>query len=168
MTTKEFLEYYNNTFDSIGKDIILEFFIAFSRFEFALKASNFVKGGERVSANWDTFVNLIANDFNPNSSIELKTATHYIITNPPQVQSLHENNIVWSKRNIEANTPIINKLRLHITDIRNNLFHGGKFNDTFSPENSRNYVLLKSAIIILNNWLELSPEINSNFSLEIS
>lgn len=168
MKTREFLEHFNFTFETEEKELILEFFICFSRFEYALKACNYINGAERITPNWDMYVKTIAKTFDQTKTPELVNAVDYLIKNPPKVQSLNRNKIIWVDRVVDENAPLVNKLRLHISDIRNNLFHGGKFNGTFSPENSRNYMLLQSAIIILNDWLEISPDIYNNFSQPIA
>jgi hypothetical protein len=62
----------------------------------------------------------------------------------------------------------INKLNLSIRDIRNNLFHGGKFNGNYQEDVSRNYILLKNSIIILDEWLSLNETVKQNFLTPIS
>lgn len=166
MNTQQFVEHYENSFDENGRKLILEFFIAFSRFEFALKAENFVLGVDRINADWDRYVGSIL--FNPNATPELRVSVDYILNNPPRVQSIRNNVIVWTNRNFNPNTSDVLKLRYHITDIRNNLFHGGKFNGTFEPENSRNFILVNSALQILNNWLTLNPNVHNQFSQNIN
>ena len=74
----------------------------------------------------------------------------------------------WRDRTFNPNDPEINKLSLSIRDIRNNLFHGGKFNGNYQADISRNYILLKNAIIILNDWLSLSDQVRHNFLEPIS
>src|SRR5690606_25140871 len=151
MSAKEFIEHYNQTFNVEGRNLIQEFFIIFSRFEYALKACNFINGNDRITPNWDAYVVTISDSFKPDKNEILNEAVKYIIENPPKVQAINNHTIIWSDRNLDDNTPLVNRLRLHISDIRNNLFHGGKFNGTFSPENSRNFKLLKNSIIILND-----------------
>lgn len=166
MNTQQFVQHFENTFDENGRRLILEFFISFSRFEFALKAENFVLGVDRINADWDRFIGSII--FNPNATPELQDAVEYILQNPPKVQSIRNNVIVWNDRIFSPNTSDVLKLRYHITDIRNNLFHGGKFNGTFEPENSRNYQLVNGALQILNNWLTLDQNVHHQFSRHIN
>lgn len=167
MPTSEFIERYNQTFNEEGRILIHEFFIIFSRFEYALKACNYISGNDRIRPNWDKYVGTISDKFKPDKNEILSEAVKYIIENPPKVQAINDQTIIWNNRNSDDNTPLVNRLRLHISDIRNNLFHGGKFNGTFSPENSRDFKLLKSCVIILNDWLEISPDIRNQFSKPI-
>jgi len=165
MKTTDFLKQFRSTITPEGTELIFDFFISFSRFECALKASNeFAKATDRkVEANWDKFANSITNIFNPASDNELKVAVDYILGQPPKIQAMVNGQLGWRERVFEngVSTPL--RLCQHIRDMRNNLFHGGKFNGVYQPEISRNHILLKSAITILNNWLDLSPQVRSCF-----
>lgn len=168
MTTEDYFNLFDNDFSADEKRLIIEFFIGFSRFEFALKASGFVNQiGSRVSANWDAFVSSISNNFDQTKSPLLNDAVDFILNHPPRVQTIIGGQIVWINRNIQANEPLINKLRLHISDIRNNLFHGGKFNTSYQAEIARNTELLQSALVILNDWLVLDANVYNNFSTQL-
>jgi hypothetical protein len=164
MTSKRFIESLNKTITVEGQTLMTEFFITFSRFECALKASIFVNGNQdRVSANWDTFVASIAPTFNQAKTANLNTAVDYLIQNPPRVQSLDNGQLSWRDRNFQPNEPLLNKLSQSIRDVRNNLFHGGKFNGNYQQDVSRNFILLKNSITILNEWLELSAVVRQNY-----
>ena len=169
MITKTFIDRLNETITIEGKDLMTEFFITFSRFECALKASTFVNGdNDRVSANWDTFIASIKQPFNSNRTPQLKQCVVYLIQNPPRIQMLSNGQIEWRDRRFQNNDPEINRLSLSIRDIRNNLFHGGKFNGNYQEDVSRNFILLKSAISILNEWLNLNDIVKNNFLEPIS
>ena len=143
---------------------MIEFFIIFSRFECALKASNFANGNnERVSANWYTFINSINPNFDSDKTPELKQAVDYLINNPPKIQNLDNGHLRWRDRPFKENDQLITKLSLSIRDIRNNLFHGGKFHGNYQEDVSRNYILLKNSILILNEWINLNESVKHNF-----
>ena len=175
MHSKKFLAYYNNQFEVTEKELILEFFLSFSRFEYALKACNFINGNSRIAVNWDKYIATISSAFDQtlNKELdetlnkELDEAINFIMTKPPKIQRSIKNKLIWELRIFPKNTSSIKKLRLHITDIRNNLFHGSKLDENLNPATSRNYNLLNSAIIVLNNWLELSPDVKKYFSAPI-
>jgi len=172
MKSKEFLGKVNDKFTVKGRELIIEFFFAFSRFECALKQS--IKyancSSDKVEPNWDKFASEIKDIFDPNSSKSLKEAVDYLISNPPKKQYLDnsDNTLKWKDRVFTGTEPLTNKLGLMIRDIRNNLFHGGKFNGIFSEETSRNYKLLDNALIILNNWLKIDSTIGDLFMEPIS
>ncbi len=169
MITKTFIDRLNKSITIEGQTLILEFFITFSRFECALKASNFTSGNiDKVFANWDTFIASIRDTFDKNNNKELRQAVDYLIKNPPKIQMIDNGQLGWRDRIFNSEDPEINKISLSIRDIRNNLFHGGKFNGNYQVDISRNYILLNNAIIILNDWLRLSDQVRLNFSKQIS
>jgi hypothetical protein len=165
MTTDQFLTHIKSKLPVKGRLKIVEFFFAFSRFECALKASNFTLGDQdRVQANWNTFVNSIQNTFDRTRTDELNEAVTYILDNPPRIQAMDaHNNLRWRARVFQPHDNLTTKLKLHICDIRNNLFHGGKFYGRYEEDVSRNYILLDKSIIILNEWLNLSEAVRQNF-----
>lgn len=60
-----------------------------------------------------------------------------------------QNKIVWQK--VENNDKSVQALFGHICRIRNNLFHGAKFNDTwFDPE--RSTILLEKGLLVLEHY----------------
>jgi hypothetical protein len=169
MITETFIARLNSTITSEGQNLINKFFIIFSRFECALKASNFTNvDNGKVSANWDTFVNSIRLSFNSERTIQLKESVDYLINNPPRIQIIDNAQLTWRDRIFQMGDSEINKLNLSIRDIRNNLFHGGKFNGNYQEDVSRNYILLKNSIIILDEWLSLNETVKQNFLTPIS
>lgn len=169
MTSDKFIKHYKEKIDKKGQKLVTEFFITFSRFECALKATiTFANGNEKgVKPNWDTFVLSIRENFNKEKTLKLKKAVNYLLEFPPKIQSLKDGELTWKPRIFSPNTLEIIRLRNHIADIRNNLFHGGKFHGRFQPEISRNYKLIKSALIVLNEWLNLSEPVKTKFLKEM-
>jgi hypothetical protein len=94
----------------------------------------------------------------------LSDAVNFILNNPPRIQTLVGGVVMWVDRPLQENEPLINKLRLHISDIRNNLFHGGKFNGSYQAEIARNNEPIKNALAVLNDWLLLNKDVNNSFS----
>lgn len=165
MTTRLFISRLNQSITEEGRVLINEFFITFARFECALKASGFADGDqERVLANWETFAARIRRDFdNSTKPKSVLDAIDYLTQHPPRIQNYVNGSLGWRNRTFEPNQPLVNKLCLSIKDIRNNLFHGGKFNGNYQEDVSRNYILLKSAIEVLNHWLRLDQTIRQNY-----
>jgi hypothetical protein len=53
MNTNDYFNLFDNRFSDVEKKLIIEFFISFSRLEYALKAFGFVNTkGSKVMANW--------------------------------------------------------------------------------------------------------------------
>ncbi len=169
MYVEQFTQQLNLAITPEGHRLIQDFFICFSRFECALKAAGFIDGGaNRAWPNWDTFVASIEPTFVKGASPELRNAVDYILLNPPRIQTLQGGQLVWQNRVFEANEPEICKLGKSIRDIRNNLFHGGKFHGKFEDEVSRNSRLLSYSLIVLDNWLGLSDPVRVNYLTQIT
>ena len=163
--TERLLEYFESKPE--GKDLIFKFFITFARIEFSLKNSKELlignnKGGQ---PNWDAFINRL-NNFNPSRTGNLKSSVDYILAHPPQKQVVINNQIEFRDARVTHSSDLV-KLNIYLRRIRNNLFHGGKFNGKYIPDVSRNSILLTSALIIMNEWIDLDFEIKKLFCSEI-
>lgn len=165
MTTERFLNKYKQTISPEGQLLINEFFVAFSRFECALKTTitYAVGNNNRVEPNWDRFISDVRSDFDKSKTNKLQEASDFLLNNPPRKQTLVNNSLSWTDRVFQNNEPEINRLSLHIRDIRNNLFHGGKFNGVYQQDISRNYKLINSALIVLNELIGLNQEVETAF-----
>lgn len=165
MTSKTFIRRLNQSITVEGQILINEFFVTFSRFECALKASGFANGDfERVNPNWDAFTVSIRDTFDNKDRSEILTnAIEYLTNHTPRIQNFENGQLGWRERTFQPNEPLINKLSLSIRDVRNNLFHGGKFNGNYQEDVSRNFKLLKHSIEILNHWLSLSQPVKEKF-----
>jgi hypothetical protein len=169
MYSKELLKQINKTYNPEGKELIFEFFLLFSRFEYSLKECGYHSGNsKRIGPNWTAFASSIKNNFDQNSYEKLNISVEKLINNPPKKQVLLYGIAAFVDRENLEKMHIVDKLKLHICDIRNNLFHGGKFDGDYEPEVSRNHILLKSAIEVLNYWLTLDERVRNSFSLPIA
>lgn len=162
----DFDNYLSQSMDEVGLKTIHRFFITFSRLEFALKTSIIYarQAGNYVEPNWDVFTNAIQVNFQPAKTQELQNAVDYILQHPPKKQSLDAGVISWIDRVFVDNISDVKKLDIHIRDVRNNLFHGSKFNGNFHPDVSRDFTLLHSSLLILDEWLNLEPNVAYLFS----
>lgn len=150
-----------------GKTIIYDFLITFARFECALKNTvRFLHPTEAEPA-WDTFSESISLVFNPDISLKTRNAIDYILNNPPRKQINEEGVLIWQDSVLGSEYSTTRKLSVYIRRVRNNLLHGGKFNGNYTPE-SRNHQLITSSLIILNEWINLDPEIKLNFLADIN
>ncbi len=134
--------------ESTLDQLALKFFKLYAQYEFFLKENDyFVVRRGKILVDWDRFVNeKIGPGF-----LELMGDSHpsaeFILEFPPKKQVVNEHNkIIWG--DVSNNERSVQILFGHISRIRNNLFHGAKFNGTwFSPE--RNFQLITSAIVVL-------------------
>jgi hypothetical protein len=131
--------------------LAFKFFKLFARYESSLKEIGFfVVNRGQVVVDWDRYANEeIGNGFLGELG-DAKAAAEYILENPPKKQSANKSNeIEWVV--VPNNERSVQILFSHICRIRNNLYHGGKFNGTwFDPERSN--LLLSNALLILENY----------------
>jgi len=143
-----------NMSDSNISDV-LNFFLLFARFEYALKQAGFLKKKRRAEPNWHSFSDGI-NVYLPsrkNNYNEFRNAIDYLNSCPPKIQIVKERNrtkvLDW-----ECSKPQGNEARVlteYIKRVRNNLFHGGKI--PFNAE--RDIPLINHATTVLKHMLEL-------------
>ncbi|MFA0716364.1 hypothetical protein AB4622_10165 [Vibrio splendidus] len=142
--------------------ISFDFFKLFSRAEYALKAASFNNGdGGNVQADWTKFAQEIHQSFMQEPSNELVKAVKYIQESPPKKQIIEDGNIKWSDTPPHAlcDTDL---LLLYVRRVRNNLFHGGKFNvEFFAPERSEE--LISVSITILKHAVELNEQVKQAY-----
>ena len=128
------------------------FFKLFARYESTLKEQGYfslVLGGA-IKVDWDRFANQVVG---PNFMEELgekAEAAAFILENPPMKQVVGDNGqIIWQRvSNVDHSAQM---LFAHICRMRNNLFHGAKFNGTwFDPERSND--LLQRGLLILEHY----------------
>jgi hypothetical protein len=142
----------------IDRELLLKFFIVFSRCEYALKRSGFTNGqdGVKVEPNWDKYIKLLKADFNADRTDELKAAVDYLENNPPKKQILSKSKLAWCEQKMPQNRPQLFWLLDLVKTVRNNLFHGAKYPHAEIQDPARNKLLLESSLLILLECLELS------------
>jgi len=150
-------------------ELVLQFFITFSRFEYALKRAGFVKSGPSNSAlpDWSKFAKEKCNALlDDTTDIEFTEARSFLLQKPPQKQIFVKsgNCMQWqnnTKRNGEGDAEYL--LRL-VRDVRNNLFHGGKYPEgPVSGLILRNSKLLQACLTILEKGLSLDADVKHFF-----
>lgn len=149
-----------------ANNIVDQFIFSFSRAEYALKASRFLRDTEEANADWVRFVADIRGNFNENKSEELQNAIKYIKNEPPKKQVVENGLLAWKQTNNDA-MHLVLYLNVMVRRIRNNLFHGGKLQTGFTEDISRDLELIKSANIILKEMIELNDEVKHYYNQPI-
>lgn len=158
----------------VEKDLLFEFFLTFSQFEYALKESDFFQRLNTESTNnfkppsaqpdWDRFAVSLRDSFSSDKTEELSEACEYIELSPPFRQVIINNDIFWETPIRPEEEKQIEFLLRMIRCIRNNLFHGGEYNNLGIQEaTERIERLLKSSLIILKECLALSSIVRNAF-----
>ncbi len=148
----------------VDKELLFEFFLRFSRFEFALKAMGFAQGDlEGVRPDWPGYASSLRGRFDKTFSKPLLGACDFILNNPPHRQILVDGRLAW---NTQAQLPgehEVEFLLRMVRGVRNNLFHGGKYNIAVHEDTNRSEALLRSSLLILDECLRLSPDVGQAF-----
>ena len=160
-------------FEVLGPDqqLAIEFFVVFSRFEYALKRNQYLKKEEKASADWINFCKKVLCPkliSNPETAKKIKRNADYLLNpdNLPKEQIRTVKGIDWrlpkrepKSRCCPSSCPsdcdICWIIRL-IKIVRNNLFHGGKYrNNEWPVDPKRDTQLVEISLLVLASCLEL-------------
>ncbi len=149
---------------TLDHDLVFEFFLTFGRFEYALKAAGFVVGDlQTAKPDWSTFGRSL--DFgSARLDHNCATAIDYFGLHPPWRQVLTPDALAWDSTVGFARLERMDQVLDLVRRVRNNLFHGGKFNDEVHSGQGRNGLLLRHSIAILHRSLELSPLVAASYN----
>lgn len=151
----------------IPQDLLLRFFLTFSRFEYALKATGFLTGDHKqVRADWDRFSCSIRTQFNLNKSPALRNACDSFIVHPPWKQVVIDGQLYWDMSvalNSMSHLEGIEHILLMIRRVRNNLFHGAQHNSDVIEGVERKRKLIEAAVLVLEECLALSPDVKKHY-----
>lgn len=128
--------------------LAFEFLKLFARYEYALKMMGYVGqySNGNIFADWDRFANEVGRCILDEPSTCVKEAIEYLYNKPPKRQVLKNGLVEWEEVNASERSAQI--LFRHIRRVRNNLFHGGKFNGRwFAPDRSE--TLMRHSITVL-------------------
>jgi hypothetical protein len=129
-------------------DLAFCFFKLFAQYEYALKAMQYARSGAggQAEPEWDRFSNEIGRLVMKKPNGELLDAINYLFDHPPKKQILNDGVLSWQNVNTAKRSPQI--LFFHIRRVRNNLYHGGKFNGRwFDPD--RSVELISKSLLVL-------------------
>jgi hypothetical protein len=146
------------------KDLVLEFFVLFSRLEFALKEAKFFDNSG--NADWTRFSIASAYLLKSVHESEVSEAISYLLTTPPKKQKVISDELIWTDT-LPDHKNELDLILLYVRRIRNSLFHGGKFiggsNEWYPGDNNRNWELIKHATTILTWCRDENPNGISEF-----
>jgi hypothetical protein len=136
----------------LPRELVLEFFVAFSRFEFALKTAGFVYDPRGAAeADWNRYIA----DLEKQDSEQLRHILDIgerLFQAPPKRLTLEDGNLLWK----EAGSGGQSNIRILVEALkrtRNNLFHGGKFLTAPQPID-RNMFVVSEALAVLYALLD--------------
>lgn len=143
-------------------ELAYEFFKEFARCEYCLKAVGLRKASRDACASWDAFANEVRATLESPNSAALAVAITYYLANPPKKQVVENGCLEWDAALPRHANNAELLLRL-VCRVRNNLFHGGKFNGHwFEPERSKE--LLSHGLTILRECREAHPAVKEAYA----
>jgi hypothetical protein len=149
----------------LDKDLVLEFFFVFSRFEYALKRAGYLmRSSSRAEPAWDRFGQDIQLVYDPNGASKLDRAVKYLLTHPPRRQIKSHGRLGWSDDGERGGLTEVQWLLRLVRRVRNNLFHGGKYPGGTVEEPARNTELLRNGLTLLIACHDAAPEVKRKFS----
>lgn len=134
------------------RPLAFEFFYAFSRFEFALKANGYLKSetvGDRAEPSWTKFTD------NFEGCYVSSAAAASLIAGNPRRELVGKHGLVFGEVEFEANASELKRVVRFTLTVRNNLFHGGKSGSDGWDDPARMRLLLEATIPVLNELAEL-------------
>jgi len=151
---------------------LLEFFLTFSCFEFALKNSGWYRPprgnddpntGYRAEPDWDRFARSLNGTFRSDASMQLSDACDYLLMNPPWREIVANGSLMWDATAENDALSDVGKLLRYIRRVRNNLFHGGKFSTVPISDRRRNAELMEFSLVILKECLRIAPTVKAKY-----
>lgn len=149
----------------VDRDLLLQFVSAFSRFEYSLKRSGYLKAGKKAEADWDTYANGLRGRFSTVGQRTFQDAVKFLINDPPKTQIVSESGLGWSSTPMGDGELYERYVLRLVSTVRNNLFHGGKYPHPHGPivDIARNKRLLEAGVTVLSQCLELSETVRVAF-----
>lgn len=147
----------NLSLDELG----LRMFQTFARMEYALKAAGYHGSDGPAKADWDRFGRDCDQYFQETACTESRAAINYIMEQPPKRQDIVNGLLHW--REVDAHKQTLGEaLLVYVRRVRNNLFHGGKFNGHwFAPERSE--TLLRHSLVVLEACRNANPAVREAY-----
>lgn len=150
---------------SFDKELLLEFVLAFSRFEYSLKRAGFLKSSREAIPDWESFAGTMQGQLEF-ADPSLREAVQTLESAPPRKQvRTAEGQLGWqetSKSDGEAREAFL--LRM-VRIVRNNLFHGGKFPHPIGPvvDPARDAKLIAASLCVLAECRRVAPRVDMFF-----
>lgn len=155
-----------------SKNLAYDLLRAFSRFEYSLKATKFLRAGRGggAEADWDKFARAIGKKSSPDAIVSptFKKAVLYFYRNPPKKQIVNEHeHLAWQEHAFISEAHRFDDLLILVRRVRNNLFHGGKSRGEYIYGSERDKVLIKHSLVILGECLHLDGDVEREFNNEV-
>lgn len=136
-----------------NKELVFEFFMVFSRFEYALKVAGWTRPIKRADPDWNEVSTKLQEAEAKDRNLVFGKAG-ILFTEPPREQiRLGDGRLSWCEARRSSNQS--KKLIKAVKRVRNNLFHGGKYSDQEVLLSPRDRCLVTAALEVLRQLLEM-------------
>lgn len=132
--------------------LAFKFFRLFAQYEYALKAMSYGRAGrnDAADADWDRFANEVGKVLLSEQDPAVADARELLLTTPPKRQVWIDGSVAWA--GVPNNERTAQVLFGHIRRVRNNLYHGGKFNGRWiDPDRSEG--LISASLLLLQHLM---------------
>lgn len=141
------------------QELVYAFFLQFSRFEFSLKESGYVKAGSRDSAepDWKIFIEQYSDSYT------LDEVEKELMAKPPLKQVYRNEKISWVDFDFPEQSTQLNNLVFALKTMRNNLFHGGKFGHKSWDDPDRVKFVLSKGLHTIDKLSKLDGALTAHY-----
>ncbi len=153
---------YVASFEGEDRQRVFRFLATFSRWEYVLKSTGYAKRGShgQAEADWNRYADMVADSVADITAPDYVAARDYILRSPPLQWKFEDG---WQPNPRRPNETEMRYLLRVVRDVRNNLFHGGKFHGGPMKELARDRQLIDAATTILETCCDLRPEMRRAF-----
>lgn len=155
--------HYAESFVAEDKERLFRFLVLFARWECALKHNGFARKGGcgQAEPNWKEFACHHEAAIQGLNSKGFIAARDFLLTHPPKCEKKCGNQVLFRSNPRRQNETDADYLFRVVRDVRNNLFHGGKYTGGPVAELARDRQLIDSSLAILEGIADLEPNIRS-------
>jgi hypothetical protein len=152
---------YVESFSEDDRMRLFGFLALFARWECALKSTGYVRtnGLHHALADWNRFATDNEAAIAMLADGDFVAARTFLLASPPKQQVLNNGAVEWRDNPRRPNETDAMYLFRVVKDVRNNLFHGGKFVTGFAPELARDRALVDHATRVLESAASIDQRV---------
>lgn len=144
------------------ENLAYEFFREFARYEYCLKATGLREDSRAAKASWTKYAAEVARVIEAPQAQDLECAVAYFTDHPPKKQVVENGILDWDETLLDHKSKA-ELILLLVCRVRNNVFHGGKFNGRwFEPQRSED--LMQHALVILRACGHAHPKVSEAYA----
>ena len=153
--------FYVESFSDDDRRRLFGFLALFARWECALKSIGYARAGSfnHAQADWDRFARDHEGAVAALAGGDFGAARTFLLTSPPRRQVLNNGTVEWQDNPRRPTETDVSYLFRVVKDVRNNLFHGGKFVTGFEPELARDRALVDKATLVLETAASVNQRV---------